>query len=252
MRGGAPSYKELCRLMKRFRLTLAFVVASVIAIGAAFLIVNKAVDDLAERNVERIAEQDTFQDVMHVQAMIDDSLEETGMPVDRLAFPTLDEAAFFLVAITPGLVSGLGVERLDLLDLDGTILWSTDETMAGADKRDNPLFEKGAAGEIASRTVRGYELVDLAGFRRQTDVVEIYLPLRHQGSGQMIGVLTVFRDVGEELAAHLAASRDTLRWTTVTTMGGLFLILAGFVVAADVIIHRARRRPWSRARSARS
>ena len=131
MRGGAPSYKELCRLMKRFRLTLAFVVASVIAIGAAFLIVNKAVDDLAERNVERIAEQDTFQDVMHVQAMIDDSLEETGMPVDRLAFPTLDEAAFFLAAITPGLVSGLGVERLDLLDLDGTILWSTDETMGG-------------------------------------------------------------------------------------------------------------------------
>ena len=80
------------------------------------------------------------------------------------------------------------------------------------------------------------------GVSRRIDIVETYLPLRDTPSGQISGVLEFYRDVSGDVAIQVDEAKSTVLRTTVATMGGLFLVLTGFIVVADIGIHRSNRR----------
>ena len=80
------------------------------------------------------------------------------------------------------------------------------------------------------------------GVVRSIDVVETYVPLRATREGQIIGVMELYRDIANDVAVQVDDTKSMVLWTTIATMGTLFLVLFGFVVVADVSILKSRRR----------
>ena len=144
----------------------------------------------------------------------------------------------------PMLVEGLNIVKLILFDTNGFAVWSTnlvnlDKTKL---KRKGSIYWKARAGEVASKFVRDKTITDLDGVNRRIDIVETYRPLRDTPSGPIIGILEMYRDVGGDIAIQVDDAKEAVLRTTVGTMGGLFLVLVGFIVVADVTIFRSRRR----------
>ena len=107
-----------------------------------------------------------------------------------------------------------------------------------------------AGGEVSSKFTRDREVVDQAGQRRRLDVVETLLPLTDPDSGRVMGVVSIERDVSNDVSIQVDDTKSVVRWTTVGAMGGLFLVLLGYIVLADGSISRSRRRELSAVQAA--
>jgi len=140
------------------------------------------------------------------------------------------------------LVAGMNIVAFNLHDPSGTVVWSTDSEQIGQLTGVTPQIRQAAAGEVSSRFAEGYEGADLNGVTRRTDVVQSTLPLRETPSGRIIGVMEIYRSVADDVAYQVDEAKSVVLWTTVGTMGGLFIFLFGFILIADVSINRARRR----------
>ena len=66
--------------MRSFRLTLIFVIVSVVVIAGAAIVVNLVIGGLAEDNLIRIAEENTARDAVHIQSMMRRGHSMDGMP----------------------------------------------------------------------------------------------------------------------------------------------------------------------------
>ena len=242
---------------------LFFVVTAMLAIALAISIVNRVIGGLAEDNLIRIAEENTARDAEHIQSMRrmmgpmvgQDSMrgmESAGAMNDGSSMPDMQQSmALTLESLTspeglpssyPHLVEGLNIVEFTLFDLDGTVVWSASPRIVDLIKMETRPYQKALAGEVSSKQTKGHEIVDSDGVSRRLDVVETYLPLRETPTGQIIGVIGIFRDVAGDVAIQVDDAKVAVLWTTVTTMGGLFLLLGGFIVVADVNIYRLNRR----------
>ena len=142
----------------------------------------------------------------------------------------------------PSLVEGLNIVQFDLLDLKGTVVWSTNPEAIGFFRLQTAEHQMAAAGEISSRLAEGFKVFDRFGGSYRADVVATTLPLRETPSGDIIGVMELYRGVAHDVAIQVSDAKSVVLWTTVGTMGGLFLFLLGFIVIADVNISRSNRR----------
>ena len=240
--------------MRKFRLTLLFVVVSLAVIAAATLIVNQIVGTLAENNLVRIAEENTARDGLHIYSMMrgEHSMQDmssAGAAIDGNGMQgmrqpeglTLESATGQLQNNLSALVEGFNIVKLNLFDPSGTTVWSTDPGTLGISKRESLLFQNAIDGGTSSKLAKSHEVVHLDGVSRPIDVVETYLPLRETPSGPVIGALEIYRDVGSDVAIQVDEAKSTVLLTTLATMGGLFIVLSGFIVAAEVTIHRSSR-----------
>ena len=123
--------------MQRFRLTAYFVLTALVVIALAAVVVNRLVGDLARGNLIRIAEENTARDAVHIQAMMRRGHSMRGMPTPNgkaiqdipqprplsLEYLTSPEG---LSGSYQMLVEGLSIVKLNLFDLNGTTVWSTD------------------------------------------------------------------------------------------------------------------------------
>jgi len=139
------------------------------------------------------------------------------------------------------LVEGLNIVEFNLIDPTGMVVWSTDPRMIGLMKPDTPSYQKASAGATSSQLIKDHEVVNSDGMNRRIDVVETYLPLRETPSGPVIGVMGIYRDVASDVAIQVDDAKAAVFWTAVSTMGGLFLVLVGFIVAADRSISQSHR-----------
>ena len=194
--------------MRRFRLTLIFVVTSLVVIGAAAVIVNRGIGDLAEDNLIRAAEENTARDAVHMQAMLmrerslrgmsssdgrvmRDVREPMPLTLEFLASPEGLPSSF------PFLLEGLNIVKLNLFDLNGVTVWSTDPSTIGVTKRESPLYRKAVTGGHSSKLATDHDVVHLDGVSRPIDVVETYVPLRETPHGEIIGVMELYRDIAD-------------------------------------------------------
>ena len=74
--------------MKNYRLTLLFALTAVIFIAAATIIGYRAFEDLATRNLMRIAEENTVRDALHIQSMM-----RSGDSMDGMSSAMADHGA---------------------------------------------------------------------------------------------------------------------------------------------------------------
>ena len=241
----------------KYRLSVLFALTAVVVIVAAATVANRVIGNLAEENLKRIAEENTARDAEHMQAMLrrQDATDMTsaagtakdGQSMQSMQSPKSLTLEFLtgpegLDKTFPHLVEGLSMVKMNIFDLNGTTVWSTDSRTIGITKRESPLFAKGVVGETSSKLVKNHKVVHLDGVSRPIDVVETYLPLRDARGGNVIGVMEIYRDVSQDVAIQVDDAKGAFLRTTVATMGGLFLVLLGFIVVADVSIYRSRHR----------
>ena len=194
--------------MKKYRLTLLFAATAVIVIAMATTVVNLIVGNLAEDNLLRIAEENTARDGLHMQAMMRRGHSMPGVPsangnATEAAMPlTLEYLTSFegLSGNYAMLVEGLSIVKLNLFDLNGTTVWSSDPKTIGITKRESPLYREAVTGGLSSKLAKNQDVVHLDGVIRNIDVVETYLPLRETREGKIIGVMEVYRDIADDVA----------------------------------------------------
>jgi len=260
---------------RRFRLTWLFVLVSVVLISVATAIVTRIVGNLAETNLVRAAEENAARDALHIQSMLrvhhqkqpaaGAAAEEAHTMVDgqhsmrsaqavmtdqhpgtaqQSTQLNLDHVARDLPDTFSSMVEGLKVVKAELYDPRGAVVWSTQPGEIGR-KEDCPRFEAVLGGRISSKLAYGLNLMDRYGLTRDFDVVRTCIPLRETAAGPVIGVLEINRDVTSDVVVQVGEVKSTVLRTTVATMGGLFLVLLGFIVTADVTNYRSTRRELS-------
>jgi hypothetical protein len=156
--------------------------------------------------------------------------------LELLSNPERLSSAYAMLAGT------LNIVNLTLFDLYGRSVWSSETAVIGIGDPERPKYLKAMSGAISSQLVEDQKVTDSGGVSRSVDVVETYLPLRDARSGQVVGVMKIDRDAASDVALQLDGIMSTLLGTTVATMGGLFLLLVGIIVAADIHIYRSSRR----------
>ena len=234
------------RAVNKYRLTVMFALVASAILAATFFIINVVAGNLAEGNLLRMTEENTARDALHIAAMVSGQHRMPGdtMPEMRHSQPltlhSLVAPHGQLSSNYEGLVEGLNIVKLNLFDLTGEIVWSSDPESTGVNKRESPLYQKAANGDISSKLVRNWEVTGPDG--RRLDVVETYLPLLDTPSGSIIGVLEIYRDITEDAIIQVDDTMSSITLLTLTTLAALFLALSSFVVTADVKIHRSRRR----------
>ena len=238
--------------MRKYRLTLLFAAPAMVVIAIAAIVVNQITGNLAEDNLIRFAEENTARDGSHIQSMMRRNLSMAGATNDGAErdhthhpVPLSLESAtgpHGLPTTYPQLVEGLNIVKLNVFDLNGTTVWSTDSNTVGVTKRESTLLGKAFGGDTSSKLVKNLDVVHLDGVERNIDVVETYMPLRETRGGRIIGAMELYRDIAEDVTLQVNDAKSMVLWTTVGTMGGLFLVLFGFIVVADTFIYRSRRR----------
>ena len=283
-RGGeaAPAAQEPRPGMRKFRLTFVFAATAIMVISVAILVVNQVIGDLAESKLVRMAEENTARDAAHIESMVrgdsmgsmapteamtggragpgmqhpvEQDMESAGAMTDGKVMQGMQHSKPLsleflaspagLPATFPMLVEGFNIVKLSLSDLNGNVVWSTDTASIGLSRHESPLFQKAAAGEISSKLTTDKQLIDLGGLSRRLDVVQTNIPLRDTPSGSTVAVMELYRNVANDVALQVEDTRSEVLWTTVATMGGLFLVLLGFIVVADRSIYRTNRRAMS-------
>ena len=246
------------RRLGRFRLTFFFAIIATVSLAVAAVVVNHVIGTEAQENLIRAAEENTTRDAEHIQSMIhlshpmakriapSDGVDLSGDMQDMgppqaltlgLLIGPMGLASNFMA-----LVEGLNVVQVNLLDPEGGLVWSTDPEAAGPAERGGPKYRDAMAGEVSSELVKAQKVTDLDGTSRSIDIVETYLPLRDPTSGQIIGVMEIYRDVTSDVAMQIDDAKSAVLSTIVATMGGLFLVLLGFVAFADLTISRSSLR----------
>jgi len=277
-----PETKEIA-YGRKWRLTLLFVITAELGMAAAIILVSGIIGGNLNAKLLGIANEQAARDALHIQTVISggysmpnrssagDFDSGPGVPENTQPVAHVMSSARFaaegspllgmqqsmpsnpmLLTSSEGLPSAyttladtLNIVNLSLFDLDGRAVWSSDPGVLSVSEQDMPKYLKATAGAISSELAQDRQIVDSEGVSRRVDVVETYLPLRETPSGQVIGVMKIDRDAASDVALQLDGIMSTLLGTTVATMGGLFLLLVGFIVMADLHIYRSSRRAYA-------
>ena len=251
-------------MIKRYRLTFFFMATALVISTIIALAVNAYVGKSTTDDLVALAEEDAIHDAEHIQSMIKlgllggpqwtEGLPESGNAVGGSTTPKMDHPTRLTLASLIGqgglpdryrmLVEGSSIVKLNLFDLNGLILWSSDSASIGASSHSSWLFKEALSGSVRSKFERGEEVVDLDGVRREIDILETYMPLL-DSSGQIIGVIEIYGDVTHDAEFLIDQTRSAVLPRVLATMGAVFLVLSGFIIVADVSIQRSARREIS-------
>ena len=226
--------------LRKWRLTLFFAFTALVAIGVAAIAVNHAFVAQAEDKLKRLAEKNTAQDALHVRSMLVNPYEtHKGQSTKPLTLEFL-LSPNGLPSHYPVMKEGFNIVLFNLYDPNGSTVWSNDPAAIGTSKWESPGFQKALNGSVTSQMAESYEIVQPDGMSREAHIAEAQVAVRETASSPIIGVMELHRDVSADIALQVEDVRRVVLWITIGTMGGLFLILIGFIVAANVIINRSR------------
>ena len=146
--------------VRKWRLTLFFVLTAVVTMALAIFPANRVIGGLAEDNLIKIAEDNNVRDAEHFQSMIRSmgpleaqgsmpGMSSVGATTDGNSMPDMQQPmALTLESLTspeglrsryPHLAEGLNIVEFTLFDLDGTVVWSTDPRIIGLIKMETTM-----------------------------------------------------------------------------------------------------------------
>ena len=227
---------------RKFQLTSLFAFTAIVAISlVTTLVVNRIASEIAMSNLIMDAEEHATRDAAHlIKAHFSgdgNQLTSEHLMKSEEHFISSEEISNFHAS-----AEALNIVKFNLFDLNRVAVWSTDPASIGKINHSTSLWTKAETGGIGSKLERDKTLVVLSGESRTADIVETYLPLRDVSSGEIIGIVEVYSDVGNQYALGVVAIKGKIRRIVFASLGGLFLVLVGFIVAADITIHRSNQR----------
>ncbi|MCZ6608139.1 MAG: hypothetical protein O7A64_10790, partial [Alphaproteobacteria bacterium] len=131
------------------------------------------------------------------------------------------------------LTAGLSVLKVEIYNLDGLTVFSSQASQIGEDKSNNPgFFAAARKGKPASKLVHKGKFSTFDGAVFDRDLVESYLPIR-RGDGPVEGVFELYSDV-----TPLIGKIDRF---TPRLAAGLLLVFGLSYVVLHLIVRRADR-----------
>ncbi len=224
-------------LNRKYRLAAVFGLVALLVILIATAVISNTISRITENNLIRVAEREITLDAVEMLSLLRDPSRPLSLE-DLVASSELTQAL-------PVLVQQYSVIKLHLVDNSGKIVWSTDRTAAGNEDHQSASFQRAKEGEIASEFSDDHQLAELDGLRPKISIVETYLPLRDSSTGDVVGVLVIYRNVTDDVPYLIEATRSSVLQVTAATMAALFLVLLTVVVIADMIISRSKGREQS-------
>ncbi len=232
--------------MKRFQLTIVFVIFSALTIGAGAIAVNSLMSDSAERSLLRLTEAQSERDARFIatlvsQLLADDAPDEAvnppifGAPSEFIPTPAFNSTTLQITA--PTVLQALDIAGLAIYDTGGVLLWSSSDGGVMVSQLAETDLSKTLGGEIVSSIITD-GLTEPEAPADAADLVISFVPLVGERSGEPVQVLGVSRAVPPGVAGLLEESRSTVLRTTLISLSGVFLVLLAFVLAADVRIWR--------------
>ena len=227
----------------RYYLVTSVIVIAVITVGVAFLFVKKAENDFAESSSTQgsiIAGHvaHLFFNEVWAQARP----QKMDLALQDVINPTV------LEDFTRRSTFGLNIIRLNVIDLEGRVVWSSDPTTPVGGKLNTELYTAVFRRDVPSSELRRGEIfADLGGQEQRRDVVHTVHPLRNatpfsHWKGNIVGLVEIDEDVTDELAS---VRQDTLLFAVLGSVGTgtiLFALLFLIVFRADRAIARGHER----------
>ena len=217
----------------RYPLTLFFglVIILILGISSGFLISRAAsgANDQLIRTLEAEIEEDLTRDL--------ERLRRSG--VDISIDPQVSDG--LLDTWIAEVSRDIGASVAVLFDLDGMPVWSSDPAHGGSGDFEAKDVDIALARGVVTEMVRNVQLVDADGRYYISDAMETYLPLFNASGDAEIGVLEVYVDVRDELAAAGRAARTNISNVVIEVMVAVGLSLIGTVFIVELLLNRARR-----------
>lgn len=239
--------------MKRFQLTIVFVLFSALTIGAGAVAVSSLTASSAEKSIISLTSSQSERDAHFIATLVSQLLAEDapleslrpvlpGAPTELVPSPSFNSTTLLINAST--VLEALDISNLAIYDTEGGRIWSSAIEGPMGERLTSETLSKTLANGTVSEIVKNVLIVpDTAGNADwnpsesdYTDLVVTFVPLVGEQSGVPVQVLGVSRPVPPGVAGLLTESRSTVMKTTLISLSGVFLILLAFVLAADVRI----------------
>ena len=151
--------------MRKYRLTVLFVITAVLVIAAATAIANHVIAGLAENNLTTVAEANTARTGVHILSMMRNQHSLTGAsPHDHMDMEQGSTTGGMHEHLPQSLedltgpdglpthysmmVEGLNIVELNLYDLERNIVWSNHPENIGTRPEETSRFLTAAAGGL--------------------------------------------------------------------------------------------------------
>lgn len=230
----------------RFPLLQYFISASVVIIGvvtvlSAFLFVR-----VAETNFTEQIESRSAQEVVHFGAIF----YKTVWVPSQEQRPSMDLGGIDQSLLQPFADStsfGLNIVQINVLDADGTTLFSTDPSRVGTIGLQGDAYTSVVERGVPSSAVQRDENVRIIdGSENRIDTLNTYGPLfdvspETSEEGNLVGVLQIVQDISGDLSAARSESLRTAVLGSILMALMLFTLLLLIVFRADRNIARSHR-----------
>lgn|GEM_PF-3581335 len=234
--------------MKRYRLTIWFVVTALLSIAAASWGVGNIVRKESEANINHLTKEDAASEIALLRSYLE-SLREIAGTVSSETVTTVDDSDIAVLGLDPAtvtflldLIPVLDVIGVNVFDDSGMPIFSSMQDVRTVSIDPEVLDKLKSGSEFESKLARGVETVGPDGEPFSGDLAIVYLPIGAILGPPIGGFVEVHRDVTADLLQADAESRREVWITTVVTMAGLFLVLVGFVIVANYRINRSAGR----------
>ncbi|MCX8115626.1 MAG: hypothetical protein N3D71_11235 [Burkholderiaceae bacterium] len=157
----------------------------------------------------------------------------------RDAPPRDDASVRRMLELSARSVAGTSIVKLNLYNLQGLTVFSTELKQIGEDKATYPGFIVARGGGAASQLSQRETFASIGGPLRQVDVIGSSLPVRDDG-GRVVGVAEIYDNV-TPLAAAIRATRWHVMGLSALLLSGLYLALLAIVGHADRILRERAR-----------
>ena len=223
------------KLLRYFSLTSfvsVVVVAAVLGMVYREIAVHSliAMGESNNRSVTRVLSSALSPKLMAYLAVAD------TLPSERLLEHPQREALAETLAAS---LKGLSLSKVEVYDMGGRTVFSTDPKQIGEDRSDNAGFRQARSGVATSELTHRDEFSGLEGVIENADLLSTYIPVR-RSDGAISAIFQVYDDVTPFLARI-----ERMQWLVVVGVFVMLCVLYGvlFVIVrhADGVIQRQYR-----------
>jgi signal transduction histidine kinase len=234
----------LMKRLARYRLTWFYLILS----SVIFVIVALTISAIAARSAEssvltQIRDEST-KDAQLIATVVSRAISnESGQASGELVDPA--EAG----SLVSEFLSASNIFRLALYDPSGRKIWVSNASEWGVSVEQERLLDRAMAGATASGLLRQQLVRNRPAEHKTLDVVETYIPFMTSSNLPPALVLGISRDVTETLAEQMGQIKSGMSRWILLTMGGGFVALLLFILAADITLMRTRERALEQERT---